>query len=66
MPMIITSECEKCIYGELYKVGKIEKVHCAYKEKDYYYGQCIPCEHRQKKKDEEEQNVRKEEINESD
>ncbi len=51
MPMIITSECEKCIYGELYKVGKIEKVHCSYKEKDYYYGQCIPCEHKQKKND---------------
>lgn len=53
--MIITSECETCVYGEIFKVGKIEKVHCLYKEKDYYYGQCIPCEHKQKKRMEEQE-----------
>ena len=53
MPMILTSECENCVYGEifLYKIrGRdVEKVRCSYKEKEYFYGQCIPCEHKQKK-----------------
>lgn len=48
--MIITSECEECVYGECFMVSKIEKVRCSYKEKEYYYGQCIPCEHKQKKR----------------
>lgn len=48
--MIITSECEECVYGECFMVGKIEKVRCSYKEKEYYYGQCIQCEHKQKKR----------------
>ena len=56
MPMIITAECEGCVHGEIFKVGKIEKVRCLYKEKEYYYGQCIPCEHRQKKRGEPEEN----------
>ena len=56
MSMIITAECEQCVYGELFKVGKIEKVRCLYKEKEYYYGQCIPCEHKQKKRGESEEN----------
>jgi hypothetical protein len=50
--MIITAECEDCVYGELFKVGKIEKVRCMYKEKEYFYGQCIPCDHKQKKRSE--------------
>lgn len=57
MPMILTSECEHCVYGEifLYKIrGKdVEKVRCSYKEKEYFYGQCIPCEHKQIKRGEE-------------
>ena len=31
MPMIITAECEGCVHGEIFKVGKIEKVRCMYK-----------------------------------
>jgi hypothetical protein len=52
MSMIITAECEHCVYGEVFKIGKIEKVRCSYKEKEYFYGQCIPCDHKQKKRGE--------------
>ena len=62
MSMIITSECEECVYGEVFKVGKIEKVRCLYKEKEYYYGQCIPCEHKQNKRKDVEDNERSGEI----
>ena len=65
MPMIITAECEDCVYGECFKVGNIEKVRCAYKEKEYYYGQCIPCEHRQKKRKDVETNESNSEVSES-
>ena len=53
--MIITSECENCIYGEVYCTEKkILKVHCDKRDRHYYFGQCIPCEDRVKRKDEEE------------
>lgn len=51
MAVIITSECEHCVYGECFKVGRIEKIRCSYKEREYYYGQCVPCEHKQIRKE---------------
>jgi len=52
--MILTSECEECKYGILNETNKAHiKVKCTYKNKEYHYGQCIPCENKIKKKDEE-------------
>ena len=43
--VIITSQCEKCIYGTLDETNKARiKVHCAARDKTYCYGQCIPCD----------------------
>ncbi len=45
MNMIITSECEKCVYGIIDESNKAcIKVKCTRKDKEYYYGQCIPCD----------------------
>ncbi len=45
MNMIITSECEKCIYSTINEENKAQiKIYCSAKDKTYYYGQCIPCE----------------------
>lgn len=50
MQMINTSECEECRYGSIDDSNKaIVKVHCNKKEKIYYYGQCIPCEDKEKR-----------------
>ncbi|KAI4438896.1 hypothetical protein C824_001376 [Schaedlerella arabinosiphila] len=47
MQMIITSECEKCVYSKIYEESKSKvKIYCKIKDKHYYYGQCIPCEYR--------------------
>ena len=51
MDMIITSECEECIYGIIDESNKARvKVKCVQKDKEYYYGQCIPCENKRKRK----------------
>ena len=48
--MIITSECENCEYGTIDESDKAKIiVHCEYKGKNYYYGQCVPCENKRKK-----------------
>ncbi|MCM1232291.1 MAG: hypothetical protein NC489_19385 [Ruminococcus flavefaciens] len=50
MNMILTSECEECIYGIINDDDKARvKVKCVYKDKEYYFGQCIPCENKTKK-----------------
>lgn len=51
MQMIITSECEECIYSIIDEtdISRV-KVHCKIKSKTYYYGQCIPCELKEIKK----------------
>lgn len=55
MKMIITSECEECIYGSIVEADKTHiKVKCSKKDKEYYYGQCIPCEDKKRIKKEEE------------
>lgn len=51
MSMIITSECEYCKHGEVFKDGKIEKVKCNYRDKVYFFGQCIPCETKEIRKE---------------
>lgn len=51
MGMILTSECEECIYGIIDDTNKARiKVKCTDKNKEYYYGQCVPCENKTKKK----------------
>lgn len=50
MGMILTSECEGCIHGIIDDRNKARiKILCTYKDKEYYYGQCIPCENKIKK-----------------
>lgn len=51
MSMIITSECEECIYGIIDDSNKARvKVKCAQKDKEYYFGQCISCDNKRKRK----------------
>lgn len=48
--MINTSECEECRYGTLREESKARIfVYCSYKEKEYWFGQCIQCENKTKK-----------------
>lgn len=50
MGMILTSECEYCKFGVIKDKDKARvKVLCKYKEKEYYYGQCVPCENKIRK-----------------
>ncbi len=52
--MITTDECEKCRYGAIIEESKARiKVYCSVRDKYYWYGQCIPCEQKEKKKNEE-------------
>lgn len=51
MEMIITSECEECLHSELDETNPAKiMVYCRIKEKWYIYGKCIPCEFKEKKK----------------
>lgn len=51
MDMILTSECEQCLRSTLDESNKAKiMVYCNVKEKWYIYGQCIPCEFKEKKK----------------
>ena len=53
MNMINTSQCENCEYGTINEIYKAKvKVLCSYKEKEYYYGACIPCDFYKKRKKE--------------
>lgn len=53
MDMIICGqECEDCIHY----VDELEdrrKIYCSYKEKTYWYGQCIPCDNKVKRRPDE-------------
>lgn len=43
--MIITSLCEKCRFGSVDDSDKARvKVYCNYKEREYWFGACIPCD----------------------
>lgn len=49
--MIVTSECEKCIHSVLDESDKSKvKIYCKVKDKVYYWGQCIPCDYKEFKK----------------
>lgn len=51
MNMILTSECEECMDGIIDERNKAKiKVKCLQKNKEYYYGQCIPCDKKRKRK----------------
>lgn len=57
MKMIITSECEECFYGLIEEnKGKV-KVYCSDKDKTYWYGQCIPCDNKQKRRNDNESEI---------
>ena len=52
MNVINTSECEKCKYGTIEEISKARvMVHCSEKNKTYYYGTCVPCEHKKERKE---------------
>ena len=49
--MILTSECEKCSQAIINDEDKARvKVYCSVKDKTYYWGQCIPCDYKETKK----------------
>ena len=48
MKMIITSECLDCEHGFVCEDNN-QKVHCSLKNKDYFFGQRIPCEDKKRK-----------------
>ena len=43
MKMIITTECLKCRHSTNCENNN-QKIHCSIKNKDYFFGQRIPCE----------------------
>lgn len=45
MNMIITSECLECMHGSESEISN-HKVHCEIRNKEYFYGQYIPCENK--------------------
>ncbi len=52
MNMIICGrDCENCVHGIIddKNVARI-KVYCDAKEKSFWFGQCIPCDDKKKKK----------------
>ena len=52
--VILTSQCEFCRYGSVDDSNKARvKVFCSYKEKEYFFGQCVPCDNYSKRRDEE-------------
>ena len=48
--IICGKDCEDCLYATINDrdISRV-KVVCAAKSKEYYYGQCIPCELKVKK-----------------
>ena len=45
--MICTSECEECTNCILDDSNKAKiKIHCNFKNKDFYFGQMIPCDNK--------------------
>lgn len=49
--IIAGQECENCKYGTINDHDKSRvKVICTIKGREYYYGQCIPCDDMKKEK----------------
>lgn len=47
--VILTSKCATCRYGKIDDSNKSRvKVICSYKNKTYFYGQCVPCDYYEK------------------
>lgn len=47
--MILTSECENCIYSILNETNRAKIIiHCKIKDRDYIYGQRISCDKKKK------------------
>lgn len=60
MKMIITSECVDCKHSKIEEISKSNvKVHCLIKDKVYFWGQCIPCELKEKERDKENKRMKK-------
>lgn len=48
---IMGKYCEDCKYCTIDESNKAWiKVHCSARNKTYHYGQCIPCEDKEKKR----------------
>ena len=55
--MIITSECERCPQSIINDEDKARvTVYCRVKDKMYFWGQCIPCDYKGKRKKNEQDN----------
>lgn len=47
MNMILTSKCSECDYGNIVEIDKAHiMVRCRIKNKEYQYGEYVPCDHR--------------------
>lgn len=45
MNMILTSKCGECEHGSIIEIDKAHiKVRCRLKDKEYHYGEWIPCD----------------------
>ena len=55
MNMILAGkDCANCKYGDIDESNKARvKVHCDLRDKTYYFGQCIPCDSKEKMIEEE-------------
>lgn len=50
--MILTSECETCAHSTIIDDDKARiYVYCKVKDKKYLWGQCIPCEYKEIKRE---------------
>jgi len=49
--MICTNECVNCIHSDIDSENIKLKFHCDAKEKDYIYGQYVPCDFKELRKD---------------
>ena len=55
--IIVGKKCENCQYSDIDDTNKaMIIVHCRARDKNYYWGQCIPCEDYRKKENEEDEN----------
>lgn len=49
--MICTSECADCVHSDIDKENIEIKFHCDAKSKDFIFGQYIPCNLKEQRKD---------------
>ena len=48
--IICGKDCEQCKFCTLDESNSAKiKIHCEVKNKDFYWGQCIPCEYKENK-----------------